>query len=782
VSIGTDGFQTLNVLENQRVGVGAADPATKLEVRDSSGQIASVRIRNDGVGGQERIEFAEGDEGVAAAAAIVTFNSSAAGGDANLMRFANNRAGGSFDFVTGGSRKLALLNNGDLYASKDVGIGTLAPGGRLHVASATTGATSNALGDELLLESQHPGISFLSFDGANQASIFFGNASDNDRGRITYTYGNDRLNLFAANTQRLLLDATGVGVNLTTAPSQALDINGQVRIRGGSPAAGRVLVSDDGGVGTWADPGGLGGVDDGDWTISGVNLFSAVSGKVGIGVDTPQAKLHVRTAASGSFSISSAADELLVENNSHGGVTIRTPDTAIGTLAFADSGASLQGAVRYRHADDALTLSTNGNVERVRIDSAGRVGIGVDTPQTKLHVRTAASGSSSINTAADDLLVENNSHGGVTIRTPDTASGTLAFADSGASLQGAVRYRHADDSLTLNTNGNVEQVRIDAAGNVGVGDTSPTFKLDVNGTLRSTGAAAFNSTVNIGNDTTGQAGLNVAVTNNAQGVAVFNRTADDGTLLRFRRGSITQGTISVNAGVVSYNPFTGSHYGWTDEPMARGMLVSLTGENHTLEDVPGAEMIYGVTASRTANDPAVMGAYLALQSPATPASTANPHLIMAVGNGEVWVVDDGKNVEIGSYLVASGVPGHAMADRGQFETSHIVARAAEPVRWDEVDEYVTTPDGQRRKHARMSIFFESFVIDRSRPAGASSTKVDDSAERVYAAADVQARQTDTIERLETELESTRQAVDELRALVLQLMGERGGVPARLGQE
>ena len=39
--------------------------------------------------------------------------------------------------------------------------------------------------------------------------------------------------------------------------------------------------------------GGGGGKDDGDWTIAGENMYSAVSGKVGIGTSSPAAKLEV---------------------------------------------------------------------------------------------------------------------------------------------------------------------------------------------------------------------------------------------------------------------------------------------------------------------------------------------------------------------------------------------------------------------------------------------------------------------------------------------------------
>ena len=45
-------------------------------------------------------------------------------------------------------------------------------------------------------------------------------------------------------------NGTNVGIG-TTAPTQRLDVEGQIRIRGGSPAAGRFLGGDVNGVGTW---------------------------------------------------------------------------------------------------------------------------------------------------------------------------------------------------------------------------------------------------------------------------------------------------------------------------------------------------------------------------------------------------------------------------------------------------------------------------------------------------------------------------------------------------
>ena len=55
--------------------------------------------------------------------------------------------------------------------------------------------------------------------------------------------------------------------------------------------AGYVLTSDPDGNASWLAPA-LSAVDN-DWTVSGPNMYSTVSGNVGIGTSTPTAKLEV---------------------------------------------------------------------------------------------------------------------------------------------------------------------------------------------------------------------------------------------------------------------------------------------------------------------------------------------------------------------------------------------------------------------------------------------------------------------------------------------------------
>ena len=213
-----------------------------------------------------------------------------------------------------------------------------------------------------------------------------------------------------------------------------------------------------------------------------------------------------------------------------------------------------------------------------------------------------------------------------------------------------------------------------ALGNVGINNTLPTEILDIQ---------AFGAPV-----------------------ALFNRVINDGTIVSLQQDGSEEGTISVTGATISFNAFTGSHYGWADRSIQTGTLVTLTGDNRRLHDNADSEIIFGVTPSSVPNDPKILGAYLGLQESNYAAGPDNPHLVMAVGNGEMWVVDDGQDVEIGDHLISSGVAGHAMRDSGEFLVSHIVGLAAEPVDWDEVEESV---DG--RKHQRISVFFERFAMN-----------------------------------------------------------------------
>lgn len=211
------------------------------------------------------------------------------------------------------------------------------------------------------------------------------------------------------------------------------------------------------------------------------------------------------------------------------------------------------------------------------------------------------------------------------------------------------------------------------------------------------------------------------VRSDSEATSIFDRHGSDGTVMVFSTNTNARGTISISGSTVSYNAFTGSHYAFSDEPLERGMLLSMDGRSRRL---PGdgddkGECIHGVRASQTANDPAVIGAYNGLLDPALAASDDNPLLAMAEGNGDIWVVDDGRgDLRPGDLLIASDVRGAAMLDDPQrFPQGNIVARVAESLEWSTVP---LGADGVRR--AKAAVLFDRFV--RSADASALATEID----------------------------------------------------------
>lgn len=184
----------------------------------------------------------------------------------------------------------------------------------------------------------------------------------------------------------------------------------------------------------------------------------------------------------------------------------------------------------------------------------------------------------------------------------------------------------------------------------------------------------------------------------------FNRS-NAGTLLGFAQAGTLQGSISINGTTVSYNAFTGSHYTWSNQNLQRGELVRMTGENNSR---PGqdesAEPTYGVERTTTANDPAAMGTFLSRMNPELPFDMFdNANLVAAVGNGDMWVVDDGQDIQPGDFLISSDTAGHAMKDEGQFPTSYVIARAAQNVTWSGETQLIGG-----KKHKKISVLYGSF--------------------------------------------------------------------------
>jgi hypothetical protein len=164
----------------------------------------------------------------------------------------------SGDLSVGSGLKIWLSKLGDSFALKNdsgtgllvigqdgnTGVGVESPGAKLEIAGQVK-ITGGAPGAGKMLVSDAAGLG--SWKTAAEIGIGgtlpAGTSNQTLRHNGTTWVGNS--NLFN--------DGTNVGIGTTT-PSAKLDLNGQIRIRGGSPALGKVLVSDGVGLATWQNP------------------------------------------------------------------------------------------------------------------------------------------------------------------------------------------------------------------------------------------------------------------------------------------------------------------------------------------------------------------------------------------------------------------------------------------------------------------------------------------------------------------------------------------------
>jgi len=355
------------------------------------------------------------------------------------------------------------------------------------------------------------------------------------------------------------------------------------------------------------------------------------------------------------------------------------------------SGGGISGAVSLSHSDTSAAASANNAsgtvIQDIILDTYGHLTGLASTNLDTRYVRTTGG------TISGTLTVTPE------IRSPRyvDSNNTAFFVDP------------ASTSILNDLRASSFLDRDDTAFFIDPASTGTSFNAAGSANFAGTMTAAF---ANIGSATTGGGGLlDVLGPGGVEGSIVASRTDGDGVLVRFRSGTLTQGTISMTAGIVTYGAFTGAHWGWTDEDLEMGMLVSLTGEN--LRNEAGSEVVYGITSHHQANTPAVLGAYLSLQSPNSPFGPENPYLVMAAGNGPMWILESEGDVVPGTPLIASGVAGHAMADRSDLPRSHIVARAAEAIEWDRVKDRVVDASGVERRRKRISVLFDPFVIERS---------------------------------------------------------------------
>ncbi len=198
----------------------------------------------------------------------------------------------------------------------------------------------------------------------------------------------------------------------------------------------------------WAD----GGKDTGIFRSGANTINFSTAGSERLRIDSSGKLLVNGTDAN---AVHTNADDVIIGNTSASlmGLSIVTSTSGYATLQFSDGGGNKnQGQVAYDHSTNDMQFTTNESLA-MTLDSSGRLLIG-----------TTTEGHSN----ADDLTVNNSANCGITIRSGSSNDGNIFFSDDtsgNGETKGVIKYKHADDALVFNSNGN-ERMRIDSSGRV----------------------------------------------------------------------------------------------------------------------------------------------------------------------------------------------------------------------------------------------------------------------------------------------------------------------------
>lgn len=464
-----NGSEGMRLTAAGNVGIGTSSPGYKLDVSGVINTNAALRMVPTNVGAFTRAQLQSAYNLDNTAASVFTWNYTNGGGELDL--FINRDGGGVgglkiYDFpnTSGNPTNILTVEGGG-----NVGIGTTSPGATLTVAINTTSHTGMRVINSSTTQYAGSGLQMLGPSAAGTqggVGVYYYNTNvggtqgalgiaqlDNNgsfqRNLAYYDFNGQYWGFLTNSTERMRIDSSGnVGIG-TSAPQGLLHVvagtNNTLLFRG--PIN----------LGTG---GSIYAVNSANSTVTpmefGASAYYFAGGYVGIGTSSPTNMLSVAGTIN--------SNNLLMQG-----------DGSNGYVRPTNAGSSLYlGAANSNYIQLASDGSTYFNVG------------GVSNTHQFLYNESGGEIQLVDSTGAGPILLDNS--GGLA-RLLKVGSGSMAV---GTTSTGFLRFQTAD----------TERMRIDGSGNVGIGTSTTTYKLNVAGDLYLAGGGDLRlSSASGGNDT-----------------------------------------------------------------------------------------------------------------------------------------------------------------------------------------------------------------------------------------------------------------------------------------